>query len=235
MMRLRLLSLGMVFTPAVIAAQTVPRPTVAIVQSAHARPDAPAAFDPGRLARIDSWLQGLVAQKKIPGAVALIVRDGRVEYFKAFGVRDVTTKEALHNDDIFRIASQTKAITSLAAMMLWEEGKFALDDPVSQYLPEFEHQTVLTKFNARDSSYESKRAEHATTIRELFTHTSGLDYAAIGSDEFKAIYAKAGVTPVGREGETLAQRVGALAKLPLAQEPGAGFRYSLSVDVLGRL
>lgn len=235
-MRLRLLILWLAAAPVVIGAQTPPpTATSTITQSARSSADPSAAFDPSRLARIDTWLQGLVAQRKIPGAVALIVRDGRVEYFKAFGVRDVSTGERLHTDDIFRIASQTKAITSLAAMMLWEEGRFALDDPVARYLPEFEHQTVLTKFNARDSSYESKPAEHATTIRELFTHTSGLDYAAIGSEELKAIYAKAGVTPLGREGETLAQRVGTLATLPLAQEPGARFRYSLSVDVLGRL
>lgn len=236
-MRFRLLSLWLVAAAPVGIRAQPPRPTStpAITQSARGASDPAAAMDPSRLARIDSWLQSLVARRKIPGAVALIVHDGRVEYFKAFGVRDVSTGAPLRNDDIFRIASQTKAITSLAAMMLWEEGKFALDDPVARYLPEFAHQTVLTKFNARDSSYESKPAAHATTIRELFTHTSGLDYAAIGSDEFKAIYAKAGVTPLGREGETLAQRVGTLAKLPLAQEPGAHFRYSLSVDVLGRL
>lgn len=198
-------------------------------------PDAAAAFDPARLARIDAWIQRLVAERRIPGAVVMLVRDGRVAYHKAFGVRDLGSGAPLRPDDIFRMASQTKAITSLAAMMLWEEGKFGLDDPVSRYLPAFEKQTVLTSFRAADSSYEARPARRRTTIRQLLTHTSGLDYADIGSPEFRAIYAKAGVTALGREGDVLADRIDALARLPLKQEPGERFMYSLSVDVLGRL
>jgi CubicO group peptidase (beta-lactamase class C family) len=163
------------------------------------------------------------------------VRDGKVEYHKAYGYRDIGTKAPMRTDDVFRIASQTKAITSLAAMILWEEGKFSLDDPVAKYLPEFEKQTVLVKFNPADSTYTSKPAKRSSTIRQLFTHTSGLDYADIGSDEFKAIYAKAGLTGLGREGELLADKVKVLGRLPLAFEPGERFNYGLSVDVLGRL
>ncbi len=193
------------------------------------------AFSAPQLARIDALLERLIAERKLPGAVVMLVRDGRVEYHKAFGYRDVTTRAPLRRDDIFRIASQTKAITSLAAMMLWEEGKFALDDPVSKYLPEFDKQTVLLKFNPADSSYSSKPAQRRTTIRQLFTHSSGLDYADIGSDEFKAIYAKAGLTALGTEGDLLAEKVRILGKLPLAFEPGERFNYGLSIDVLGRL
>lgn len=192
-------------------------------------------FDAKRLARIDSMLNKLVADEAIPGAVAMLVRDGHVVYHKAFGYRDIEKKAPLRRDDIFRIASQTKAITSLAAMMLWEEGRFSLDEPISKYLPEFKDQTVLTKFNAADSSYESKPAKRRTTIRQLFTHTSGLDYADIGSDEFKAIYAKAGLSALGRDGEILADKIRILGKLPLKFEPGDHFNYSLSIDVLGRL
>ncbi len=204
-----------------------------------ARPSMPRAaasgFNEVRLSRIDSLVTRLVANKRIPGAVVMLVQDGAVVYHKAFGYRDIETKAPLQRDDIFRIASQTKAITSLAAMMLWEEGKFALDDPISKYIPEFDTQRVLTKFNPADSSYESKPAQRRTTIRQLFTHTSGLDYADIGSEEFRAIYAKAGVTSMGRGGEVLADKVRILARLPLHYEPGERFNYSLSVDVLGRL
>lgn len=204
-----------------------------------ARPSMPRAaasgFNDVRLARIDSLVTRLIANKRIPGAVVMLVQDGAVVYNKAFGYRDIETKAPLQRDDIFRIASQTKAITSLAAMMLWEEGKFALDDPISKYIPEFDKQQVLTKFNPADSSYESKPTQRRTTIRQLFTHTSGLDYADIGSEEFRAIYAKAGVTSMGREGEVLADKVRILARLPLRYEPGERFNYSLSVDVLGRL
>lgn len=196
---------------------------------------ATAGFIPERLARIDTWVQQQVDNRKIPGAVVMIVHDGGVAYYKAFGVRDLETKVPQRRDDIFRIASQTKAITSTAVMMLWEEGRFGLDDPIGKYIPAFKDQAILTKFNPADSSYESKPTQRHITIRQLLTHTSGLDYAGIGSDEFKAIYAKAGIYPIGAEGEVLATSIDKLGRLPLKNEPGERFTYSLSVDVLGRL
>ncbi|MES3035379.1 MAG: serine hydrolase domain-containing protein [Gemmatimonadota bacterium] len=205
------------------------------VTAAEPRASAIETFQRDRLARIDSLMIRLVAEQKLPGAVVMLVKDGSVAYHKAFGYRDVTTKAPLRRDDIFRIASQTKAITSLAVMMLWEEGKFGLDDPVSRYLPEFDKQRVLTKFNPADSSFEAKPAQRRSTIRQLLTHTSGLDYADIGSEEFKAIYAKAGLTALGREGDVLADKVRILGGLPLQAEPGERFIYSLGIDVLGRL
>jgi CubicO group peptidase (beta-lactamase class C family) len=194
-----------------------------------------AGFVPDRLARIDSMVTRLVAEQRIPGAVVMLMLDGQVAYHKAFGYRDIATRAPLRRDDIFRIASQTKAITSLAAMMLWEEGKFALDDPVEKYLPEFAKPTMLTKFNPADSSYTAKPAQRKMTVRQLFTHSAGLDYADIGSEEFRAIYAKAGLSALGREGDVLADKIRVLAALPLKSEPGERFTYSLSVDVLGRL
>ncbi|MFN9351408.1 MAG: serine hydrolase domain-containing protein [Gemmatimonadota bacterium] len=211
---------------AIAAATTLPA-------VAAAQPAAP--LDPARVANIDRWVTDLVARQRIPGASALIVKDGRVVYEKAWGVRDIDTKAPLKPDDLFRIASQTKAITSVAVMMLWEEGRFGLDEPVGNYLPAFKEHTVLTTFNPADSSYEAKPTRRRITIRQLLTHTSGLDYADIGSDEFKAIYAKAGITAWGMEGASLAADVDKLAKLPLKHEPGERFTYSLSIDVLGRL
>ena len=198
------------------------------------RPDAE-GFSPARLARIDSLIQPLVASGRIPGAVALVTRHGRVVYEKAFGYRDVGTRAPLKSDDIFRIASQTKAITSTAVMMLWEEGRFGLDDPIERYIPEFAKPTVLTRFNPADSSWTGEPARRSITIRTLLTHSSGLDYPSIGSDEFKAIYAKAGV-PSGLgvpPGVTLAEKMRLLGKLPLKHQPGERFTYGLSLDLLG--
>jgi len=194
-----------------------------------------AAFLPDRLARIDSWIESLVADRKIPGAVVMLVKDGAVAYHKAWGVRELGKSDPMRTDDIFRVASQTKAITSLAVMMLWEEGRFRLDDPIERYLPAFAKPVVMTKFNPADSTYESRPARGRITVRHLLTHTSGLDYADIGSDDFKAIYAKAGITALGREGDVLADRIDQVGKLPLHSDPGKEWRYSLSIDVLGRL
>lgn len=214
-------------------AQPIAPPVAGGAPSAAA--SAAGSFVPDRLARVDALLARLVEQQRIPGVVAMIVHDGRVVYHKALGYRDLGTKAPLRTDDIFRMASQTKAVTSLAVMMLWEEGKFRLDDPVSKFLPEFEKPRVLVKFSAADTTYETRAAKRRMTIRQLLTHTAGLDYADIGSEEFRAIYAKAGVTAIGREGDVLADRVRAMAALPLAFEPGERFNYSLGVDVLGRL
>lgn len=239
-----LLTAGTVAPRALVAQQPASAPAVnpaparalaAISSGARVSARAAAAFVPERLARIDHWIASLVAEQKIPGAVVLLVKDGQVAYHKAWGMRELGKPESLRTDDIFRIASQTKAITSLAVMMLWEEGRFQLDDPVSQYLPAFAKPTVLTKFNPADSSYESRPAKREITIRQLLTHTSGLDYADIGSDNFRAIYAKAGITALGREGDVLAERIDRLGKLPLHSDPGTEWRYSLSIDVLGRL
>jgi CubicO group peptidase (beta-lactamase class C family) len=214
-----------VFAPALHSMPAQPAPGVA------------AAFHRPRLARLDSSINALVAEQRIPGAVVLLIKNGRVAYEKAYGARDVSSKAPLRSTDIFRMASQTKAITSVAAMMLWQEGKFQLDDPIDRYLPEFRRLTVLTKFNAADSSYEARPTNRRITVRQLFTHTAGFDYPGIGSDEFKAIYAKAGVSSgiSERNGATLAEGMRALAKLPLRFEPGERFNYSVSIDLLGRL
>ena len=166
----------------------------------------------------------------------LIVKDGKIGYHKTYGYSNLENKTALKKDDIFRLASQTKAITSLAAMMLWEEGKFSLDDPVSKFIPEFKNQSVLTSFNPKDSSYTAEPAKREVTVRHLLTHTSGIDYAAIGSDEFKAIYAKAGVPAgIGTNIQTLSDKMKILGKLPLKFQPGDKWTYGLNTDLLGYL
>ena len=224
------------FVHGLLLAIALPHAATAQEATTAAPTAAAKGFSTRRLARIDTFIERLIAERQIPGAVVMLVKDGRVAYHKAFGERDLGTHAPERTNDIFRIASQTKAVTSLAAMMLWEEGRFQLDEPVGRYLPEFNEQTVLTKFNPADSSYESKPTRSRMTIRQLFTHTSGLDYPTIGSEEFRAIYAKAGVpSGIDAKGAVLADKMRVLAKLPLAHEPGERFTYGLSVDVLGRL
>lgn len=192
------------------------------------------ALDPQRLSRIDQLVDTYINEQKIPGAVALIMRNGKIAYLKAFGVEDISTGKPLRTDAIFRIASQSKAVTSLAVMMLFEEGKFLLDDPISRYIPEFSDPKVLTHFNPADSSFTTVKANRQITVRDLLTHTSGIDYTAIGSREFQAIYAKAGIpSGIGHYGDRLGDKIKILGTLPLKHHPGEQFTYGLNTDVLG--
>ncbi len=176
-----------------------------------------------------------VVEGKLPGIVALIARNGKIVLHKAYGMSDNQVGKPLEKDAIFRIASQTKAITATAVMILWEEGRFKLDDPISKYLPEFKEAQLLDTFNASDSTYTTKPAENQITIRDLITHTSGIGYGVIDGDEqFKKIYAKAGITDLfTTENITIGESVGKLAKLPLHHEPGEKWTYSEGLDVLG--
>ena len=173
---------------------------------------------------------------RVPGAIALVMQDGKVLYRKAFGVDDVGAQTPLRPDAIVRIASQTKAVTSVGLMLLYDEGKFRLDDPISRYLPAFRDPKVLASFNAKDSTYTTVPAKREITIRQLLTHTSGISYPVIGTQAARAIYAKAGVpSGIGTPQGSLAKSMDELGALPLLHEPGAQFTYGLSVDVLGRL
>jgi CubicO group peptidase (beta-lactamase class C family) len=190
-----------------------------------------------RLKRIDASFNDWLSVGKLNGAVALIVRNGKIVYHKAFGYVDLQKTQPMKTDMIFRIASQTKAITSTAVMMLYEEGKFLLDDPLSKYIPEFAKPVVLDKFNEADSSYTTVPSKREITIRDLLTHTSGIGYAQIGTKEANAIYYKAGVTSgIGvANGLLLATDMKKLAKLPLMHQPGEKWTYGLNTDVLGYL
>ena len=188
-----------------------------------------------RLNRIDTMLLQAVKSNKIPGAVALVVRHGKIVYHKAFGMANNIANETMQLDHIFRIASQSKAITSTAVMMLWEEGKFQLDDPISKYIPEFANAQLLNTFNPQDSTYTTKPATNQITIRHLLTHTSGIGYGVIDGDEqFRKLYAKAGIIDLfTTKNVTIADNIKKLAKLPLHHNPGEKFTYSEGLDVLG--
>src|SRR5258706_3643560 len=195
-----------------------------------------AGMSSDRLARVDNVVNDYVAKKWIPGAVVFVARNGKVVYHKAYGVSDVDKQTPLKKDDIFRIASQTKAITSTAVLMLYEEGKLLLDDPLSKYVPEFKNPKVLVSFNEKDSSYTTEPAKSEITIRQLLTHTSGIDYSEIGSKELTAIYAKAKIpSGIGTPNFKLGEKMKALGTLPLRHQPGDRFTYGLNSDVLGYL
>ena len=189
-----------------------------------------------RLDRIDKMLQQSIDSGWTAGAVGFIARNGKIVYNKAFGVCDLEVQTPMRTDNIFRIASQSKAIVSIAAMMLFEEGKFLLDDHVSKYIPEFADPQVIDKFNNKDTSYTTIPAIRKINIRDLLTHTSGIDYAGIGSPVMRAIYAKAGISAgFGDEKALIGDEMKDLGKLPLAHQPGEKWTYGLNVDVLGYL
>jgi CubicO group peptidase (beta-lactamase class C family) len=201
---------------------------------AEAAPET-AGMSTERLARITSMLEASVAENEIPGAVALVARNGKIVYWKAFGMADNASGRAMKRDDIFRIASQTKAITSTAVMMLWEQGKFQLDDPISKFIPEFKNPQVLKDFRYSDTTWTGEPAKSEITIRHLLNHTSGLGYGVIDGDErFRMLYQKAGVTDLfTTENISIGESVKKLAKLPLHHNPGEKFTYSEGLDVLG--
>ncbi len=187
-----------------------------------------------RLQRIDKLVNEYVDKSYTAGAVVLVVRNGKIVYNKGLGYDDLTIKKAMPKDAIFRIASQSKAIASVAVMMLYEEGKFLLDEPISKYIPSFKNPTVLDKFNEKDTTYTTVPAKREITIRDLLTHTSGISYAGIGSKEAVAIYAKNKIpSGIGTPDYTLEDVMSRLGKMPLLHNPGEKFTYGLNTDVLG--
>ena len=187
-----------------------------------------------RLSRIDTMLIKAVETKEIPGAVALVVRNGKTVYEKSFGIANPENNRNFNDNDIFRIASMSKAITSLAVLMLWEEGKFFLDDPISKYIPSFSEIEILDKFNSKDSTFTSTSSINKITIRHLLTHTSGIGYGEIDRNPaIRSIYWKEGLRDIFSPDQNMAEITDAISKQPLHHEPGEKFTYSLGLDVLG--
>jgi len=195
-----------------------------------------AGFSSDRLKRIDNVFHEYIDKRWIAGGAAIVAKDGKIVYYKALGYDDIDSKTALKRDAIFRIASQTKAITSVAIMMLYEEGRFLLNDPVSRYIPEYKNQQVLDKFNDADTTYTTVPVKRDITIHDLLTHTSGIGYAQIGSKEANAIYGKNGIVGgIGVGPIVLADKMKKLGSLPLFHQPGDQWTYGLNTDLLGYL
>ena len=197
-------------------------------------PATSAGFSTERLKRIDNKIQEWIDAKMVNGGVALIAREGKIAYNKSFGYADIEKKIPMRTDHIFRIASQTKAITSLAVLMLIEEGKMSLSDPVAKYIPEFAKPMVVNTFNLNDTSFTTKPANREITIKDLITHTSGVGYAQIGTPEANALYRKNGISAgIGIAGHSLATDMKKLGTMPLFFNPGEKWMYSLGDDILG--
>jgi CubicO group peptidase (beta-lactamase class C family) len=189
-----------------------------------------------RLAQIDTLLKHYENKNWMVGDVVIIVKDNQVVYYKGHGYSNLSNKKPMQADAIFRIASQTKAITSLGIMQLFEQGKLGLDQNISDFIPEFKNPKLIKSFNRSDSSFTTVPAKREITFRDLLTHTSGIDYPAIGTDTMQAIYAKNNIPlGLGYFNENLLARMKALGGLPLIHNPGERFTYGLNTDLLGCL
>jgi CubicO group peptidase (beta-lactamase class C family) len=182
-----------------------------------------------RLARLGAVMRGEIERGRVPGAVALIARRGRLGFFDSFGQRDAASGAPMRTDAIFRIYSMTKPITSVAAMMLWEEGRFLLGDPVGKYLPELSDLEVAVE---RGGEIERVPVERDLTIQDLLRHTSGLTYEFRGSGPVHKMYMSA---KVYSRAQNSADQVATLGRLPLLHQPGTRWEYGRSTDVVGRL
>ncbi len=198
-------------------------------------PSASAGMSAERLKRIDALFKDQIDKQWLPGAVAIIARNGIITYHQAAGTSGIGADQPMKKDDVFRIASMTKAVTSVAMLILLEEGKYMLDEPLSKYIPEFKNMTILKDFNEKDTTYTTIPAKRPITIRQLLTHTSGIAYGFTNKTT-GSIYAKAKVPDLASiENITIGEKMKILATMPLLHEPGEKFTYSLSTDVLGYL
>ena len=208
-------------------AQQAPAP------SRPAGPAAPASVGVAadRLERLHQGMQGFIDRKEAGGIVTLIARDGKIADLHASGYQDVESKTPMRTDTLFRIASMTKPVTSVAVMMLYEEGKLQLSDPVSRFIPAFKGSRVL-----EGAATEPVAARRAITIRDLLSHRSGLTYGFLHNAGVGASYRKNGISDgLAPTSLTLAEAIDKLAAEPLMAQPGAAWNYSLSSDVLGRV
>jgi len=182
-----------------------------------------------RLARLGNVLRGEIERGRVPGVVALVARRGQVAYFESFGRLDPATEAPMTRDSVFRIYSMTKPIVSLAAMMLWEEGRFLLSDPAAKYLPQLADLKVAVEQGGR---MELVPASKPITIQDLLRHTSGMTYEFLGSGPVHRAYNAARI--YSRD-QSNADQTATLGKLPLLHQPGTRWEYGRSTDVLGRL
>jgi CubicO group peptidase (beta-lactamase class C family) len=191
-----------------------------------------AGFSSEGLKKLDAHFQEVIDKGIAPNIVTFIAKKGKIVHFKAFGYSNLETKTALKKDDIFRIASQSKAITTVGLLMLFEEGKFFLDEPISKYIPAFKNPKVLVSYDEKDpQKYITRPAKSEITIRQLLSHSAGIPYehALQNLPEFKVPFY------CSTEKELLKDVVDKIAARPLVADPGTKFVYGLNTDVLGRL
>src|SRR5262245_44575111 len=215
------------------APKAPPAPAATARSTARALPTAPpetVGVSSARLERLHKGMQAYVDRREAAGIVTLIARNGKVVDVYASGFQDIESRKAMQVDTIFRIASMTKPITSVAALMLEEQGKIFLTDPVSKYIPAFKGQRV-----AADGG-TTVPARREITVRDLMSHRSGLSYGFLNAGPVGEAYRKEGVTDgLSITSMTLQEAIDKLAAQPLMAQPGAAWNYSLSTDVLGRV
>jgi len=187
-------------------------------------------FCPARLGRIGAFMRAEIDRRRITGGVTLIARHGKIAHFEAHGFADVEARQPMRADSIFRIHSMTKLITVTAVMMLFEEGRFLLDDPVSNLIPEFAGMKVCVRKTPEE--FETAGLERQITIRHLLMHTSGLPYGDPSGSPVERIYAEEDIL---RRDEPLAAKMRRITQFPLVHQPGSAWTYGVSHDVLGRL
>lgn len=192
-------------------------------------------FTPEGLAKVSDYIRNEIATGKVPGAILLLQQHGKPVYYENFGVRDVTTEISMSADTIFRLYSMSKPITSVLAMMLVEEGKLAINDPVSKYIPAFAGLKVGVEKKAEDDkvSLELEPLSRPVTIEDLMRHTAGIPYGYYGGGLVNKLYADAGL--FHNRDLTNAELVAKITALPLAEQPGTIWDYGHSTDVLGRI
>jgi CubicO group peptidase (beta-lactamase class C family) len=204
------------------------------VSRAESPSPVPAGFSKEKLKRVGDYLRNEVVAGKIPGAVLLIQQHGRPVYFESFGVRDVESRHPMTADTIFRLYSMSKPVTSVAAMMLVDDGKLSLDDPVSKYIPAFADVKVGVEKSDENGkpTLALEPVKRPVTILDLLRHTSGLTYGFYGDSAVRQLYANSGLFDGNFDNAQFAERV---TKLPLAEQPGTRWDYGHSTDVLGRV
>lgn len=192
------------------------------------------SLSPEGLAKVSDYIRNEVATGKIPGAILLLQQHGKPVYYENFGVRDVATEISMSADTIFRLYSMSKPITSVMAMMLVEEGKLALDDPVSKYIPAFAGMKVGVEKKAEDGKVglALEPLDRPVTIKDLMRHTSGLPYGYYGGGAVRELYAEAKLFNRNLSNADFAAKI---ATLPLVEQPGTVWDYGFSTDVLGRV
>ena len=187
---------------------------------------------PQRLRRIEGWAERLVAEGRLPGLTTMVARRGRVAHLHSTGLAEIASGTPMRPETIFRIYSMTKPLTSPAILMLCEEGRFQLDDPITRFLPDFANMRVCT--GGARGRLETVPARRDITFRDLLTHTSGLTYGFMQATLVDALYRERGVDFQTAE-SSLAAVVAEAARLPLIAQPGEAWNYSIATDVLGHL
>jgi len=186
-----------------------------------------------RLARIGDHMKRYIDAGKIAGALTLVARRGQVAFLEPLGHLEIERRRPVTRDSVWRIYSMTKPITSVGLMMLYEEGRFQLDDPVHRFIPSWRDLRIFVGGNY--PTFKTAPVERPMTIRDLLSHTSGLTYGFMERTNVDAAYRKLGVADQARSGYTLQDMVDTLAELPLEFSPGTRWNYSVATDVVGHL